>query len=203
MNTQTRINVSRMSGPATQGQQAQQGQSTQHGIDLLAGEAEIVAAAPAANASTPLHPVVVVAGKGRLQAQIARFDIRRTGSEVCVTCVSGSLAFEHPQGRLTLLAQQQLVYDDRYVHPVSQVNPANVTAWRQGVLVFDGIPLAQVVDEINRYRPGKLILHNASLGESQVQARFPIAKLDDVIDMFGKLYGARVTKLPGNIVLLS
>jgi transmembrane sensor len=190
MNTQTRLDIL----PARQ---------AVRGVELLAGEAEVVAAAPPAGRIDPLRTIALVAGKGRMQAQIARFNVRNSGDQVCVTCVSGSVAFEHPRQRLTLLAGQQLVYDDREVHPVSQVDPAEVMAWRRGVLVFNGVPLAQVVDEINRYRPGKVILRNAALGENRMQAQFPIAKLDDVLNMLGRLYGARVTKLPGNIVLLS
>jgi len=190
MNTQTRLDIL----PARQ---------ALRGVDLLTGEAEIVAAAPSIGQSDPVRPIIVVAGVGRLQAQIARFNVRRTGNNVCVTCISGSVAFEHPRQRLTLVAAQQVAYDDQDVHPVSQVDPSAVTAWRRGVLVFNGVPLAQVVDEINRYRRGKVILRNEALGENRMQAQFPIAKLDDVINMLGQLYGAHVTKLPGNIVLLS
>jgi transmembrane sensor len=187
MNTQTRMDVL-------------SSQSVRHGINLIEGEAEIIADAPS---TARTGPVLVVAGRGRMQADVARFDVRRTGSQVCVTCVSGSIAFEHPQQRLILGAAQQLIYDDRAVQQVSDVDPTVATAWRRGVLVFNRMPVAQVVDEINRYRPGKVILRNAELGRNRVQAQFPVAKLDDVIDMLGKLYGARVTKLPGGIVLLT
>jgi transmembrane sensor len=190
MNTQTRIDVLPV-------------QTAQHGIDLLAGEAEIVARAPSAGVTGSSSPVLVVAGRGRMRADVARFDVRRTGGDVCVTCVSGSIAFEHPQRRLMLGAAQQLVYNDREVRAVSTADPRAVTAWRRGVLVFNGVPLAQVVDEINRYRPGKLILRNADLGDGRVQAQFSITRLDGAIDMIGKLYGANVRKLPGNIVVLS
>ncbi|POM17955.1 hypothetical protein CSX04_06257 [Burkholderia cepacia] len=71
------------------------------------------------------------------------------------------------------------------------------------MLVFNGVPLSDVVDEINRYRRGKVILRRASLGANRMQAQFPITRLDDVIDMVGRLYGAHITRLPGNIVLLS
>jgi transmembrane sensor len=190
MNTQTRVDVL-------------SAQAAQQGIHLLEGEAEITAGVPSATHAGPPGPVLVVAGRGRMQADVARFDVRRTGEQVCVTCVSGSIAFEHPLRRLTLGAAQQLIYDDRSVQQVYAVDPTQATAWRRGVLVFNRMPVAQVVDEINRYRPGKVILRNAELGRNRVQAQFPVAKLDDVIDMLGKLYGARVTRLPGGIVLLT
>jgi transmembrane sensor len=190
MNTQTRINLL-------------SAQSTQHGIELLAGEADVVAAMPSTARLEPIRPLVVVAGRGRLQANLARFDVRRVDDQVCVTCVSGSVAFEHPQQQLTLTAGQQLTYDDHRVRTVSQANVATVTAWRRGLIAFDGVPLAQVVEEINRYRPGKVILRNAELGKRNVHAQFFIARLDDAVNMIGELYGARVTTLPGNITLLS
>jgi transmembrane sensor len=187
MNTQTRMDVLSSQGAG-------------QGINLIDGEAEIIADAPSAARA---GPVLVVAARGRMQADVARFNVRRTGAQVCVTCVSGSLAFEHPQQRLTLGAAQQLIYDDRSIRQVSDIDPTVATAWRRGVLVFNRMPVAQVVDEINRYRPGKVILRNAELGRNRVQAQFPVAKLDDVIDMLGTLYGARVTRLPGGIVLLT
>jgi transmembrane sensor len=195
MNTQTRINLL----PA---QVAQSGNIAQHAIELLAGEAEVTAGAPGIGRTDPIRPIVVVAGRGRLQASVARFDIRRTGDAVCVTCISGSIAFEHPLQRLTLVAAQQIVFDDDNVRPVSQVNPAAVTAWRRGLLMFNRVPLADVVDEINRYRPGKLILRKADVGNSLVQAQVSLARLDDAIDMLGNVYDMHVTRLPGNIVLL-
>jgi transmembrane sensor len=193
MNTQTRINLVAARG----------GQAAQHDIDLLAGEAEIVANASSVGRTGSVVPVVVAAGRGRVQASVARFDIRRTGDEVCVTCVSGSVTVEHPQRRLTLLAAQQVVFDNRGVRPVSSVDSAATTAWRQGLLIFKNVPLSQVVGEINRYRPGKLILRNADLGSSRVQAQVSIAKVEDAVVMLAKLYDMRVTRLPGNIALLS
>jgi len=192
MNTQTRINVLPV----------QAGQRVQHGIDLLSGEAEIVAASPSPERTTPTRPVVVVAGNGRLQADIAQFDVRRTGNEVCVTCVSGTVAFQHPQRRSTLLAGQQLVYDERSVQSVARVDPASTTAWRRGKLIFNRAPLTEVIDEINRYRPGKVILRNTALRNNKVEAEVYTANLDDAIDMLAKLYDVHVTKLPGNIALL-
>jgi transmembrane sensor len=178
-------------------------QDTLHGVELVAGEAEIVAAPPPAGYAGPMRTIAVVAGKGRMQAEVARFDIKRVDGQVCVTCLSGTVAFEHPRRRMVLQPAQQIVYDDRDVQMVSGVDPSAVTSWRRGVLVFNGVPLSQVVSEINRYRPGKIILRNASLGDNRIQAQFPIAKLDDVVGMLGKLYGAHITQLPGNIVLLS
>jgi transmembrane sensor len=192
MNTQTRIDVRDTGGAA-------------NGIELLAGEAEVLAKGAATSTQSTLaaRPFVVRAGAGRLQAVAARFNVRRTGSEVCVTCVDGSVELDHPSQRMTLSAAQQIVYDDLEVRPMSRVDTANVTAWRRGLLVFNDVPLADVVDEINRYRPGRIILHNTALGRRRVQAQFSIHQLDAATVLIRDLYGAHVTELPGGIALLS
>jgi transmembrane sensor len=190
LNTQTRVDVLAAS-------------TATRGIELVAGEAEIDAATPSPSQARYMRPVTVVAGRGRIEAAVARVNVRKTGDQVCVTCISGSAMVNHPLRRVTLKAQEQVIYDDRRVDAIASADPAQVTAWRRGVLVFDGVPVSQVVGEINRYRPGKVILRNATLGRNRMQAQFPIAKVDDVLDMLAKLYGAHVTRLPGDIVLLS
>ncbi|MBN3724070.1 FecR family protein [Burkholderia sp. Ac-20379] len=190
MNTQTRLDT--IAAPGAQG------------FELVSGETEIDAQAPVPGRAEQLKPVTVVAGSGRIQAAVARFNVRRgNDGQVCVTCLSGQVAIDHPHGRRVLGADDQVTYDDRRVDAVARVDTGPVTAWRRGVLVFNDVPLSDVVAQINRYRPGKVILRNAALGENRMQAQFPIARVDNVIDLLGRMYGARITRLPGNIVLLS
>jgi transmembrane sensor len=184
MNTQTRFNMRGSEGVL-------------EGIELLAGEAEV---STGTQSSMPFN---VVAGNGRLSVGQARFDVCRLENEVRVTCLTGSVGLQHPRGRATLGPSQQVVYRTDSVDTVTLIDSASVTAWRQGLLVFDDAPLTQVIDEINRYRPGRIILRNPVLGTNRVQAKFSIHRLDDVITLMHLEYGARVTSLPGNIVLLS
>ena len=54
-------------------------------IELITGEVAIVTAPKASQAT------VALAGNGRATATDATFNMRRTGSSVCVTCVAGSV----------------------------------------------------------------------------------------------------------------
>ncbi|MDO8064575.1 DUF4880 domain-containing protein [Janthinobacterium sp. SUN206] len=179
MNTQTRIDV-----------------RAPEAIELLGGEAEILA-------SGARQPVTVVAGAGRLLAQSARFNVRHTDDAVCVTCLAGAVDVVWQQRRQTLDAGQQLVYDDRGVQAATAAPAEEASAWRTGALSFVGKPLAEVVDEINRYRPGRVVLRNAELGRRLVRMRFSIGQTDGALAMIRDLYGAEMTSLPGGIVLLS
>ncbi len=178
MNTQTRINV-----------------NAQEAIELLAGEAEILA-------SGARLPVSVQAGSGRLLAQSARFNVRHTDDAVCVTCLAGAVDVLWQNRRQTLDAGQQLVYDAQGVQAATSAAASEVSAWRTGALSFAGKPLADVVAEINRYRPGKVLLRNPELGRRLVRMRFSISQIDGALAMIRDLTGAQMTSLPGGIVLL-
>lgn len=181
MNTQTRINVA----------------ATADGmpvVELADGEAEIRLGPKDAE---------VVAGKGRISGRDAVFNLRYIGGEARLCCLSGTARLVHAQGVFDVGPDRELRYDDVRVQPPVKVDPNLVTAWRQGWLVFDQQPLAQVVDELNRYRRGRLVLMNEQLGKRLVQARFSLAQVADAERLIGDAYGARVTHLPAGVVLLS
>ena len=177
LNTQTRI--SRREG----------------GIELLEGEVEVLA-----DAAMPLQ---VQAGGGWLSAARARFNVRNTDHSVCVTCIDGALLVGVGGRTVRLEGGRQLTYDASGVGEPVAVDVQAVVAWREQVLVFDNATLATVVDEINRYRPGMLLLMNAQLGKRRVQARFSLHQLAGVALLIRDAYGAKCTELPGGVVLLS
>jgi transmembrane sensor len=85
---------------------------------------------------------------------------------------------------------------------LTSIDPAVVTAWKDGVLVFHETRLSEAIAEINRYRPGRIILTNAALGHRLFNARFRIKDVDGVTAQIQQVFGASATALPGGIVLL-
>ncbi|WP_429610814.1 FecR family protein [Variovorax sp. W2I14] len=165
------------------------------GVELLAGEAEV---ATAGNAD-----FIVETGGGRLQARGARFNIRYTGPQVCVTCLDGRVLVSVGAEQRSVEAGRQVVYDRAGIQDVVRADVASVSTWRTGVLSFDSTPLADVIEEINRYRPGKVILRNEALGRTPVRMQLSLRSIDNALVMIRELYGAKVRSLPGGIVLLS
>jgi transmembrane sensor len=184
MNTQTSIVVRR--GTSAGGQ-----------IELVAGEA-MIATLPGASA-----PLTVTAGEGRAQASNARFNLRRDRAAACVTCLDGTVQVEYGTATLALQERQQITYDGRGLGKIAAVDPAVVTAWQDGMLIFHATPLRQVIEDVNRYRPGRIILMNEQLAARLFSADFHIRNVDAVIPQIQRLFGAKVTSLPGGIVLLS
>ncbi|MCU7646151.1 FecR family protein [Pseudomonas piscis] len=182
LNTQTRISRRELA-------------AGEQGIELLEGEVEVF--------SQGVQALRVQAGEGRLSARQARFNLRNTERQVCVTCIEGSLQVEVAGRSIRLDSGRQLTYDERGVGQPVAVDPHAVIAWREQVLVFDNATLDTVVREINRYRPGMLVLLNAELGKRKVQARFNLDQLAGVALLIRDAYGAKCTELPGGVVLLS
>lgn len=52
------------------------------------------------------------------------------------------------------------------------------TAWQRGKLIFEATPLSVVIDEINRYRPGRVVLLNETLSRHPVSGVFDLHRLD-------------------------
>ena len=104
---------------------------------------------------------------------------------------------------MRLESGRQLTYGAAGIGAVATVDTQAVVAWREQVLVFNNATLATVVDEINRYRPGMLVLLNKELGQRRVHARFNLQQLAGVALLIRDAYGAKCTELPGGVVLLS
>jgi transmembrane sensor len=165
-------------------------------IDLIAGEITAAVHLPWR------ERFVAVAGDIQVSAAKSTFDIRRLADRVCVTCIDGELAIHGGRDRVTLKAREQVNFKGGSPGKPSIVDPAIVAAWRQGLLVFYNAPLANIVDEVNRYRPGKIVILDADLGRQRFNATFQIAHIEDVISNLQRLSSAPVTSLPGGIVLL-
>lgn len=184
LNTQTRIAVA-------------QGQAD--AITLLGGEAEVQALERVAGQ----QPFCVNVAGGQVLAQSARFTVRHTGPRVSITCLAGEVTVARGgEPARTLGADEQLRYGEDGVVQVQRVDSNAVTAWRRRMLVFNKVPLAEVVDEINRYRSGRMVLMGDRLGRNLVQASFSLDRLDEAPTLIRDVYGATLTELPGGVVLL-
>jgi len=166
------------------------------GIDLLSGEAAI----DMVGTGTAFH---VVAGVGRSVAESGRFEVRNMAGRVCVTCIDGTLRVEHPAGVRRLKSSQQTIYDATSISTVAGIGLEEVSAWRRGELLFRQIPLWQVVDEINRYRPGRVVLAVSSKRSYPVSGRFRIAVLDEAIVQLQHTFDLNVRTFPGGVLVLS
>jgi transmembrane sensor len=182
LNTRTSISMR----PADQGA----------GIELISGETSIAIDRAAA------QPFTVVAADGRMTASRATFNVRRLGPTVDLTCIDGEVSVECGGRALRLGTGQQVAYDAAGLGKVTGADTSVVTAWREGMLVFRNTPLVDVIEEVNRYRSGRIVLMDAKLGQRLVTARFEIKRLDTVMGQIGNVFKVPVKSFPGGLVLV-
>jgi transmembrane sensor len=166
-------------------------------IELISGEASVAAKL------SPSKPLVMLAGNGRISASQADFNARCLDGVVSVTCLDGVVTVEQNHSTVQLHKAEQVTYSSAGLQQSVPVDAVQVTAWQTGLLIFRDRPLASVVDEVNRYRPGKIIITNAELKRRLVNGTFQLDKLGNFVDQVEQLFGARITSLPGGVVLLS
>ncbi|GGB95514.1 sigma factor regulator VreR [Oxalicibacterium flavum] len=165
------------------------------GIRLLEGEVAV-------QMERPGRPFVVATGLGRLQADQASFEVRVRESGECVTCTAGSLRVTVAGMQLVLHANQQVVYDSNGMQPIRTLQAEQVSTWGSGILTFSKTALEEVIAEINRYRPGRVVLLAGAVRDKPVSGRFQIRDLDGAIAQIQRLFHLDVKNLPGGIVLL-
>lgn len=168
-------------------------------VELVAGEASF-ATAPGTTRS-----LAVVAANGTTVAGPGRFDIRyvAAGAPVVVTCFQGQLRVECEGSAFDLQPGQRVSYGDGGLGSVSAVDPALESEWQRGIVEFRNTPLAEAVEEINRYRPGRIILINSTLGHRTLSGRFRIDQMEKVLLQLEHVFSTKIRRLPGGVVLLS
>lgn len=164
-------------------------------IELIAGEAMVLM-------SKTSGAFTVLAADGRIIATNARFNVRYGDGDVCVTCLQGTIQVERQAAVLPLPAGQQVVYSAQGIGVPVAIDSATVMAWKDGIVIFNSTPIADVIAEVNRYRRGRIVLTNAGLGRERLNARFRIENIDRVVSQIEQVFGARATALPGGITLL-
>ncbi|MFC7379192.1 FecR family protein [Brevundimonas sp. GCM10030266] len=165
-------------------------------FQILNGEA-VVDVAPRSAA------LAVVAEGGETRTSGGRLSFRCIGGEVKVSCLEGLAQVQLGASTATLQAQRSLTYANGALQAVIPIDPGVEAAWRQGLLIFRDRPLGDVIEEINRYREGRIIIADPRLGARRVNGAFHTARIDQIVDQIRLAYGVRATRLPGNVVLLA
>lgn len=133
------------------------------------------------------RPFVVEGGVGQVTVTGTRFNVRRDSESLQVSVESGSVRLEsgpwwrHSEHRLGA-GQQAIAYAGSPLGEVTQVNVDNLTAWQRGKIIFNNVPLATVISEMNRYLMQPASLDAPALGAYRISGVFsmddPLAMID-------------------------
>lgn len=146
-------------------------------IELLQGEAFFEVAKDAN------HPFVVTTAGREVRAVGTAFDVLRQAGRTRVELIEGIVDIQDAQHNRhqRLRAGQTAVISADTVDIQSNRQPENMALWRDGYLQFDGLPLNEAVAQLNRYRPGKVVLLNQALADKRISGLFRLDALDQAV----------------------
>ena len=149
------------------------------------------------------RPFVVTAEGGSVTAIGTVFEVRQQGDGIKVTCSEGVVAVNQPGFAQQLLnAGQQLHYGDQGLSAQRRVDTEQEMAWRQDLLVFKNRPLQELVEELNRYHQGRILITNARIGALPVTGVFHLKRPDEALRHIEHTLQLTATQLPAGLVLL-
>lgn len=150
-------------------------------VRLLAGEAYFTALA---RQKAQGRPFVVAAAGGATRALGTQFvvGLQEAGAEVLAVEHQVEVSFGDMPSVVLSPGEEVHYVAGAGAGAVQTRDLASATAWRRGLLVFDDMPLRDVVATLNRYRRGRIVILDSSIGDRRVSGVFSTSDLNDVIE---------------------
>ena len=196
-------------------------------VRLLRGEAHFDVA------HNPSRPFEVYAGTGRVRAIGTAFSVYLKDHNVEVTVTEGrvelasiatpapsdksaadnsaeepnkpSPAIPEPTTLGQLVAGETTLFND-HIEPVKVLNEIDVMrklSWREGMLIFSGESLEQVVAEVSRYTSLSIVIADPEIRDVRIGGYFRVGETDAMFDALQTSFGVQVSHISEQEVQLT
>jgi transmembrane sensor len=168
-------------------------------VKLLEGEAYFQVS------HNPDRPFTVLTAHGAAVVTGTAFNVYERDDRMTVTVTEGRVRVyvEGAEDRaVELSAGSQANCDEQGIGPVLRVDALQALAWREGLLMFNLQSLSAVVDELNRYFPGKIMIADPRIRERIVSGAFDLTRPQDVLTAIEKTLGLKSLNVSGALTLL-
>jgi transmembrane sensor len=157
------------------------------------------------------RPFTVLTGNGHVRDVGTAFDVRLLNSAVAVSVTQGSVelltaaAPGNSSQRLGVVDAGRSVLFNRTIEKSEQISDADLNrrlAWRQGVLIYAGEPLADVMADIGRYSNIEIEL-DPRLNDRRIGGSFKISQIREVFTALESNFGIHSEWVSDKYVRLS
>ncbi|MFJ5237316.1 FecR family protein [Pseudomonas neuropathica] len=150
------------------------------------------------------EPFVVEAEKGQARVLGTQFEVRLQPHGAQVTVLSGRVGVtaDRDGEQQILTAGQQLAYAEGTAEKLHAVDSDAQLAWRQGWLTYYKSTLADVVEDLRRYYPGRIVLLNDELAARKVSGSFPSKDPQAVLSSLQGVLGFEQHQVLGHLIIL-
>lgn len=171
-------------------------------VELLEGEAAFRVEKDSA------RPFIVRTKNGQVRAVGTEFLVNTQADASLVTVVEGVVEVRASKdgsvevSPVLVEAGQHIHYSRRSgIGAVAKADLRIATAWQRGKLIFESEALSRVIEEINRYRPGRVFLLNSALSPHPVSGVFDLDRLDSAVGTIEQTLPVDTVRLAGRFVL--
>jgi len=173
-------------------------------IDLVEGQALFSVA------SNPKRPFVVRSEAARVRAVGTRFDVYRKSSGMVVSVLEGQVAIRTNssadavrggESRVLVSAGEQAIVTSTDPTRVYRANVSAATAWTEGKVIFDSLPLRDVVAEFNRIGLRRIVIEDQSCLDRRISGVFPAADPSFLVEFLRQRFGLTVTETEAEVRL--
>ena len=171
-------------------------------VELLSGVAHFTAR-PTDSSET--RPFVVAAENGLARALGTQFMVRHLTDSIEVTVIEHQVevAFVGDESQRAVVSPGRAIrYAAGGLGEVRTVNLSQAMAWQRERLIFDRVPLSDVVGELNRYRRGRIVIVDPELASREVSGVFDMSTPDAALALIVRDLDIESTALPPLVTLL-
>lgn len=147
-------------------------------------------------------PFVVAARDGETRVTGTAFSVEIL-DDVVVTLARGNVRVASgSDAKLASLQPGQSVrYGSEGLGAVRDVLLDEAMAWRDGRLIFDNVLLQDVISQIGRYRPGRIVILSSELAARRVSGNLPLGDTDAALASLQATVGFGMTGAGGLLVI--
>jgi transmembrane sensor len=140
-----------------------------------------------------LRPFTVQAGELAIRDIGTRFSARRYDDAVSVAVLQGAIEIN---GERMDEGYQRNYRPDTGLSSIQPIDDEQVEAWKHGRLVFRKSPLRDVIAELERYHPVRIVFADPSIARQTLSGTFDIDDLELFLASVEKILPVQVQSLP-------
>jgi transmembrane sensor len=152
---------------------------------------------------------VVEAGSAEVRVMGTAFNIHLKGDRSNITVTEGVVRVTETRNPANRAAVSELLYANQGIYSDSNglavaaaVDIASSTAWRDGKIVAQGMPLSELVQEIGRYHDLNILIAEPKLAQTLVSGVFPLENADAILAALEHSIGINAMELEDHSILL-
>lgn len=149
-------------------------------------------------------PFIVKAANGRSHVLGTAFDVALNDEGVEVTLEHGSLRVEvvNSMDQVVLKPGESIGYSDKGLSALKNIELSDTLAWHEGRFVFNNMTVMDVLQKIERYRNGRIIVLGSNLSERRISGSFSLKDSNAALSSLQASVGFNMHKLSERLIII-